>query len=536
MSALFPNPGEIFEGTYRIETILGSGGFARVYRAVEVALDRPVALKILRPPLNTSQSDSQRDNYLETLMERFQREAMMLSRLRSPYTVNLYKYGKTPDGLLYMALEYIDGLSLAEIMRAGKALSAARTVKIVTQVLGSLQEAHTLGMLHRDLKPANIMVYDHLGEKDKVKLLDFGIAKLVRDAPTGQQDLTSDGTLIGTPRYMAPEQIQGETIGPPADIYALGLVAFEMLTGQRAIKGDSSIQIIGKQLAPRSFRLPPDLSVPPRVRETIDRMITKKVSDRFQSAADVIAAFSAPSILLEEESDATEVDIRALVNALEADAHVEVAQNEADLALGPDAEDAEGDAPAATLTRLPLLIAGVLFMVLIAGSTFALLVQGVDDEAPPVTEPVAVKPTPAPPVAPEAPVEVQEAEVTISASLGGEELEGATVLISGVEKGFTPMRIAADAVRNSEVIVRYHPSGADEPLEEAQEVTTPRDVIVEFSPVVVVRPALAPERAPKEAPAAPAPPPARKESKRAKPRPAKTVTPRRSIYETLVPE
>ncbi len=268
-----------------------------MYRASEIGLGRDVALKVLRPPTIDSQSDTERDAYLETLMQRFQREAQLLSRLRSPYTVTMYHYGKTQDGLLYMALEFIDGISLAELLRAGQPVDEERVTKILTQVLHSLKEAHAMGMLHRDLKPANIMIYEHLGERDQVKLLDFGIAKTVGDTQS-RHDLTGDGTLIGTPRYMAPEQIQGdpEHVGPPSDIYALGLVGYELIVGERAIQGDSSIQIIGKQLNPQSFQLPPTTPCSPSLRGIINRMMAKSLDVRYASVSEVISDLELESI------------------------------------------------------------------------------------------------------------------------------------------------------------------------------------------------------------------------------------------------
>ncbi len=294
----FPLPGDIFEGRYQVGEVLGSGGFARVYKATEIGLSRDVALKLLRPPEVDGQNDSERQSYRQTLIERFQREAMLLSRLRCPHTVTMHHYGQSNDGLFYMALEYIDGLSLAELLRDGTPAPHPRVVRVLSQVLQSLHEAHSLGMLHRDLKPANIMIYEHLGDADRVKLLDFGIAKTLGDTPEHRRDLTSDGTLIGTPRYMAPEQIQGrEDVGPPIDIYALGLVAYELLVGKRAIDGDSSINIIGRQLAPESFRLPDTAEMPIRLRKLVNRMMEKDLAKRYDSANAVLADLVDPDLL-----------------------------------------------------------------------------------------------------------------------------------------------------------------------------------------------------------------------------------------------
>jgi serine/threonine protein kinase len=294
----FPAPGDIFEGRYQVGEILGTGGFARVYKAREIGLERDVALKLLRPPLVDGQNDSERETYRQTLIQRFQREAMLLSRLRCPHTVTMYHYGQSDDGLFYMALEYIDGISLAELLREGVPAPHHRVARVLNQVLQSLHEAHTLGMLHRDLKPANVMIYEHLGDADQIKLLDFGIAKTLGDAPGHKRDLTSDGTLIGTPRYMAPEQIQGRAdVGPAIDIYALGLVAYELLVGRRAIEGDSSIQIIGRQLAAESFRLPDTAEMPIRLRRLVNRMMEKDLTKRYTSAQAVLVDLRDPDLL-----------------------------------------------------------------------------------------------------------------------------------------------------------------------------------------------------------------------------------------------
>lgn len=474
MSAKFPLPGEVFEGAYRIEAILGSGGFARVYRATEVGLERPVALKILRPPSQKGDSEAN-DDYLETLIERFQREAHMLSRLRSAYTVNLFKFGKTEAGLLYMALEYIDGLSLAEILRAGKPLAPERVAKILKQVLMSLQEAHALGMLHRDLKPANIMVYDLLGERDKVKLLDFGIAKLVSEhGSSQQQDLTGDGTLIGTPRYMAPEQIQGSQIGPASDIYALGLVAFELLTGERAIPGDSSIQIIGKQLAPESFKLPAGDRVPPGLRFVVDKMMEKDISFRYANCAEVIEDLNRPTLLVEDLEDIPELEI-GLVTALEPGASLDhlPASTSREFLRDDTAQRARPD-------RRKFAIVGILGALLIVTVVAALLFR--EEPAPAPAPVVTVNPPEPPPREPEPPK--PEPRVTITARLDGAALEGVAILVDGVEKGVTPLTLNASEIRDARVVARYAMPDHDGPVETAQEVTDPRDVLFEFDAAV----------------------------------------------------
>lgn len=290
MEASFPEPGEVFVDRYRVQCQLGSGGFSRIYHAVQTDLERDVALKILRPVVDESLNHVCREEYLSRVAGRFQQEARIVCRLRSPHTITMYDYGRTEDGLLYMVLEYINGYSLAELLRKEGALDQQRTVKILKQLLASLHEAHVLGMLHRDLKPANIMIYEYLGERDQVKLLDFGIAKLIHDTSCDEvPNWTTDGVIVGTPRYMSPEQIRNDReLHPRSDIYSLGLVAYEMLVGEKAIATNNKLQIIVEQISADCFSLPVDLHVAPELRAVVDRMLQKIAEARFFSTKEIL--------------------------------------------------------------------------------------------------------------------------------------------------------------------------------------------------------------------------------------------------------
>ena len=286
----FPEVGELFAQKYRIEALLGSGGFSRVYKATQVDLEREVAIKILQPPVRLgAASEREIQERLNGLMSRFAREARMVSKLRSPHTITMYDYGRTRDGQMFMSLEFVDGLTLGQLIQAQGALSPDRVAQIMRQVLIALYEAHQMGMLHRDLKPQNIMVFEHMGVADQVKLLDFGIVKLIGQESTREvADLTADDTLVGTPRYMSPEYIRGEEIGPGADIYSFGLVAYELLVGERAIRADSSIQIIGMQLERDSFCLPPEIDIDPALRAIIDGMLEKDPHSRYAEIGPIL--------------------------------------------------------------------------------------------------------------------------------------------------------------------------------------------------------------------------------------------------------
>ncbi|QDG53699.1 hypothetical protein FIV42_24025 [Persicimonas caeni] len=287
MSGRFPEPGKIFEEKYHVEKLLGSGGFARVYLAEQTDLGRHVAIKVLSPKVARAVNAEETDPKIESVALRFEREARVVSQLKSAQTITMYDYGRTESGLLYMVMEYVDGVGLDELEVP---IEPRRVIKILKQMLQSLHEAHANGLLHRDLKPANIMVYEHLGEKDQVKLLDFGIAKAVGQAANDdQQDLTASDSLIGTPRYMSPEQIRGQDIGPASDIYSLGLVAYELLMGEKAITNSDSIEILGRHLSSESFEIPRHHAIHPRLRRLINKMLSKNLETRYQETKAVLA-------------------------------------------------------------------------------------------------------------------------------------------------------------------------------------------------------------------------------------------------------
>jgi serine/threonine protein kinase len=278
-------PGYLLAGRYRLEEPLGSGGHAYVYSARQEGLDRKVAVKLLKsaPGLN---EDALPPHKVEVLVKRFEQEAKLISQLRDPGTITMYDYGATDDGLLYMVVEFIEGDSLKELQRMLGAMQPNRVVKILEQLLYSLQEAHALGVLHRDIKPDNIMLFTHLGRRDQVKLLDFGIAKMVNSDSDG--DLTAEGSVVGTPRYIAPERIRGADLTPAADLYSLGLVAYEMLTGERVMAGLKGMRALQSQLSDPSIKLPPNLDIPHNLRRIIDRMMEKDPTKRYQLAEHII--------------------------------------------------------------------------------------------------------------------------------------------------------------------------------------------------------------------------------------------------------
>jgi eukaryotic-like serine/threonine-protein kinase len=215
--------GAILDGRYRLDEKIASGGFGAIYRATDLVMGREVALKVLHRELANDSS----------VVERFRREASALAKLRDPHTVTMYDVGDTLDGTRYIVMELLRGQSLHELFHAsGKRLPWRRVVAIARGVCSSLREAHAVGIVHRDLKPANIHLERHMLEADYVKLLDFGIAKMV-DAHEPNRDLTLAGQMIGTFDYMPPEQMIGGMCTGKSDVFTLGVVLYEMITGER---------------------------------------------------------------------------------------------------------------------------------------------------------------------------------------------------------------------------------------------------------------------------------------------------------------
>ncbi len=232
-----PLLGAVIGGQYRIDALLGLGGMGAVYRATQLAVDRPVALKVLRHvglpiPHSGMEGDPQ-------LIERFRREAMATSRLRHPNTVQVIDFGQTEDGMLFMVLELLEGAPLSAVIAHDAPMDPVRVAGIARQIAKSLAEAHALGIVHRDLKPDNIFICNYHGEPDFAKVMDFGIARVL----TVDDNMTRTGMMIGTPKYMSPEQAMARKVGPPADIYALGIMIFEMLTGHPPYVADSGMAL-----------------------------------------------------------------------------------------------------------------------------------------------------------------------------------------------------------------------------------------------------------------------------------------------------
>lgn len=271
-----PLLGRVLCDKYAIVGYIGQGGFGAVYRAVQEPIGQIVAVKVVR--------DAVRDRANQ--LKRFAREARAVAALRHHNTVRLFDFGRDREQL-FMVLEYIDGRSLKQILRSEGALSPERAVRIIRQVAESLQEAHAVGVVHRDLKPANIMLTRSPFGDEVVKVLDFGLAKLLNEATDNA--LTAMGHTVGSPAYMAPEQINGTT-RRQSDIYALGVVLFEALTGKKPFESRDRQRLIQAHL---SAPVPALKGVPPALAAVVHTAMAKRVKQRYEDAAELAAALTA---------------------------------------------------------------------------------------------------------------------------------------------------------------------------------------------------------------------------------------------------
>jgi serine/threonine protein kinase len=264
---------QIIANNLRIENLLGRGGMGTVYRATHLTLDRVVAVKVINPEVAMNAD----------VMQRFAREARLMAKLRHPRAAMIYDSGTLPDGRLFIVMEYVEGTTLADILKRDGKLPYKKAVDIAVSVCDVLQEAHSLGIIHRDLKPANIML-----NNQGVFVLDFGIAKMLNtdNAESMRLSMTGNGLLVGTPFYMSPEQCLGNPVEARSDLYSLGALLFEMIAGRPPFDDEVLSAVIIKHAmveAPRIEELAPD--IPPALANVINKLLSKKPEDRPENAA-----------------------------------------------------------------------------------------------------------------------------------------------------------------------------------------------------------------------------------------------------------
>ena len=272
--------GLTLDDKYQIEERLGSGGMGVVYRARHVQMDRPVAIKVLRQQFVQD----------EAARVRFQIEARTAVLLRHPTALKVTDFGQTSEGCVYIVMELLEGRTLREILTRECPIETARAISIVLQASDAVAAAHEAGIIHRDLKPANILVTQSADQPASVKVLDFGIAKLASSQLDDDEDVTSLAlrtSVIGTPRYMAPEQSNGVELTPAADVYSLGVILYEMLTGMAPFTGTTPAEIAEKHAndqpqSPRQIVA----AIPEDVERVVLHALEKQPADRPANAGE----------------------------------------------------------------------------------------------------------------------------------------------------------------------------------------------------------------------------------------------------------
>ena len=272
--------GQTLAKRYEIIEVLGIGGMGTVYLARQMSMNRLVAVKVLSPQFSQNPQ----------MVRRFEKEANVVSKLAHPNTVAVFDYGRS-DGCIFLVMERLEGRSLKRYLDEIGPLKPRMAVHIITQILRSLHQAHGAGIIHRDIKPANIFVVSVTGEKHLIKVLDFGVAKLNQQA--GDDTVTQAGGIIGTPRYMAPEQARSLETDERADLYAVGILLYELLSGQTPFNGENPIGIM---MDHAQKPLPP-MSLPFQENETygslvqiVEKSLQKKPEDRYENAESMLKA------------------------------------------------------------------------------------------------------------------------------------------------------------------------------------------------------------------------------------------------------
>ncbi len=282
-----PLRGATIGGKYKIVERIGQGGMGTVYRAVQSGLNRSVAVKILKRELNVDPDT----------VARFHREANAMSLLTHVNTVRVYDFGQTDDGLLYLVMELLEGELITQRIQREGVLEVIESIRFTQQILRSLAEAHRKALVHRDLKPDNIFVATIEGEDEPlVKVLDFGIAKVVAPDRRVDQFETQAGTVFGTPRYMSPEQAQGGTLDGRSDLYSVGTLLYQMLTGRAPFIDDDAVVVMAKHIReqpdpPR--KAAPDRRIPASLESVVMKALAKDPALRFQEAAEFETALEA---------------------------------------------------------------------------------------------------------------------------------------------------------------------------------------------------------------------------------------------------
>jgi serine/threonine protein kinase len=387
-----PLLGRVLAGRFKVSSLVARGGMGKIYRAEQHPLGRVVALKVL------TEADGD-----EEFKARFFREASVCARLAHPNTVRVFDYGQTEDDVYFIAMEFIDGKNLREVLDDERILPAGRVIEIARQICGSLAEAHALGLVHRDLKPGNVLLAKHGDDDEHVKVVDFGLVKHAREEVP---DVTRSGYIVGSPLYMSPEQIRGGQVGPSSDIYSLGALMYTCLTGRPPFERDNALAVLMSHLRapPPSFdEAAPGVPIPRVLGWIVMRCLEKEPQERFSSVNEVARALR----LAESELRGLvrpDLALRLNQGALDLPAELDLSLTVRPGRLGSTAPNLESSAPSLVQTisthAMPLWGVAAMGMVALLAATIlgvagAILFASwlLDTPAAPAT---AAAPTPAP--------------------------------------------------------------------------------------------------------------------------------------------
>ena len=463
--------GTIVADRYHILKKLGEGGMGQVYLAEHVKMGRKSALKVMNPGMNQD-ADA---------IARFNREASNASRLNHPNICAIYDFGETPDGLIYLAMEFIEGTSLTSLVEKNGALPPARAASIIHQSADALQVAHDAGIVHRDLKPDNIMIAKNRDGTDLAKVVDFGIAKA---HSSDAQKVTKTGMVVGTPEYMSPEQLSGDKLDGRSDIYSLALVAFNCLTGALPFPADSAQEAMIARLIeqPKTLaELKPDVAWPAEVQAVMDKALARDANERYQSAAQFgrelwAACESMPS------TQAAEAGTQVLAAPASAAANVpktRVAtpgEGGRTVAAPAPAPQAAPSAPAAApvavkKSNTAMIAAAVIGIAVLGGGGYFIATSGKGPETPPASDSTAMGRAPAAQTQSAAPTTpasprggVTELKTPVNPAGGGSRTQGGAAPAVG-----TPTSVPAGGGAEA-IVTKWMPRALDLTAGSAQQV------------------------------------------------------------------
>jgi tRNA A-37 threonylcarbamoyl transferase component Bud32 len=383
-----PLIGQVLDGRYRVESVLGEGGMGLVYKAIHVALKKPLAIKVLRPEVSKN----------EQIVARFRQEAQSASAIGNQHIIDISDFGELQDGSTYFVMEFLTGRSLTGALEEGR-FTPQRVIHVAKQLCRALGAAHEIGVVHRDMKPDNVQLIERGSDKDFVKVLDFGIAKV----GGGTSKLTQAGQVFGTPHYMSPEQCAGTAVDHRTDIYAVGVMLYEMATGAVPFDADNLMGILTKHLYENPIpphELPPPVDVPPALEAVIMKCLAKKTEIRYQNMAELLADLEALEAGLTPQ---------AVIDNVARNTHVGSKNTPTDMGLGGRVTMGVGQ-PEVPKNKLTVPIAiGVLIVI---GIGVGVAMGGGDKPAPEAHVVEPAKPEPAPVVAAPDPVPAPAAPVT----------------------------------------------------------------------------------------------------------------------------